>query len=68
MMRLIGGPCNRKIVHDTGTTEQKMLIKSKDEFGYATYEPNEERTHSFWLGNTWIGKNEKIYTSDFRRV
>ncbi len=70
-MRLIGGPWNNRLIHDVGTVIQKMLIYSEfDEnrkpvpgcsCGYAAYEPNEERTHSFWLENVWDGILEKIY-------
>lgn len=71
MMRLIGGPWNNRLIHDIGTTDQKMSIYSafgKDrrprigcKCGYAIYEPNEERTHSFWLDNVWVGVYEKQY-------
>jgi hypothetical protein len=29
--------------------------------GYAIYEPNEERTHSFWLDNVWDGILEDTF-------
>lgn len=71
MMRLIGGPWNNRLIHDSGTVTQKMSIYSEfDEkrnpvpgckCGHATYEPNEERTHSFWLENVWDGFLEAIY-------
>lgn len=73
MMRLIGGPWNHRIIHDNGTVNQKMSIYSeftgKDrktpkigcKSGYAIYEPNEERTQSFWLGNVWDGTHEGFY-------
>lgn len=71
MMRLIGGPWNNRLIHDIGTSNQKMSIYSeftKDrkpkpgcKRGYAIYEPNEERTHSFWLENVWDGILEEIY-------
>jgi hypothetical protein len=32
--------------------------------GWAVYEPNEERTHSFWLENVWDGILEGIYEGD----
>ena len=74
-MRLIGGPWNNRIIHDIGTVTQKMTIYSEyDEnrkpvpgckCGYALYEPNEERTHSFFLHNIWDGKLEKIYDGPY---
>ena len=71
MMRLIGGPWNNRIIHDIGTVDQKMSIysefdsrgkpKTGCQTGYALYEPNEDRTQSFWLGNTWCGTLESVY-------
>lgn len=72
MMRLIGGPWNNRIIHDVvGSGVQCMPIYSSFDrdnkplpgckYGYANYEPNEERTHSFWLSNEWVGIFEKIY-------
>lgn len=70
MMRLIGGPWNNRIIEDLGTTSQKMSIYSEFsggkpkpgcKCGYAIYEPNEERTQSFWLENVWDSYLEKQY-------
>lgn len=72
-MRLIGGPWNNRIIHDIGTCNQKMVIYSEFEnkqpkpgckCGYAVYEPNEERTHSFWLENSWDGILEGVVSGD----
>lgn len=74
MMRLIGGPWNGRIIHDIGTVNQKMVIYSEfDEdrkpipgckTGYAIYEPNEDRMHSFWLTNVWDAHLEKTCSID----
>ena len=38
--------------------------KPGSKIGHATYEPNEDRTTAFWLGNTWEGTLDEQIRND----
>ena len=67
---LINGPWNGRLIQDLGTVTQKMVIYAcgaptpGTEIGYALYEPNVERTLSFWSHNVWEGILEGSMDAD----
>lgn len=55
-MKLIGGPYNGREIEDSGAVIVRMALADADKLGMATYEPNQDRTLAFWVGNEWHGK------------
>lgn len=69
MITLINGPYNGRQIEDSGAVSIRMAIYDGGEtqgakIGHATYEPNEERTAAFWLGNTWEGTLDEQIRND----
>ncbi len=69
LIKLINGPYNNREIEDSGAVVFVMGIWTKGkvigtELGEATYEPNEDRTLAFWVGNTWLGTLEEVIPVD----
>lgn len=64
-IKLINGPYNGREIEDVGTVIIRMDVSTNGEMpgatiGDATYEPNDDRSLSFWNGSDWIGNLEAV--------